>query len=76
MLVVTAFFVAMNVLLWRSEFGGHQFGVTVPPETVWEKVLTAPDTSLLTIRHHGKKIGTCQWSASVGQDRAVGQILS
>jgi hypothetical protein len=71
MLVVTAFFIAMNVLLWRSEFGGRQFGASLPAETVWEKVLTAPDSSYLTIRHHGKKIGTCHWSPTIGKDRRI-----
>ena len=45
-LIVTAFFVTMNVLLWRSEYGarGHQ-GSPLPSELVWEKVLTSPDNS-------------------------------
>ena len=35
LLLVTAFFVTMNVLLWRSEFGGRgRFGTPLPPETV------------------------------------------
>src|SRR5947207_1739861 len=71
MLLATAFFITMNVLLWRSEFGGHnEFGAKMPTETVWEKVLTAPDNSFLTIRHHGKKIGNCHWSPTIGQKRA------
>ena len=69
--LVTAFFITMNVLLWRSEFGGHhQFGGSVPAELVWQKVLTAPDNSFLTIRHRGKKLGLVTWSPSVGQDRS------
>ena len=59
-------------LLWRSEFGNrHPFGASLPAEGVWQKVLTAPDNSFLSIRHHGKKVGTCHWSPSVGQDRAA-----
>ncbi len=70
--IVTAFFVTMNVLLWRSEFGDHhQFGASLPADSVWEKVLTSPDYSALTIRHHGRKIGTCNWTPSVGQERAA-----
>jgi len=70
-LVVTAFFITMNVLLWRSEFGtNHQFGAALPADGVWEKVLTAPDNSFLSIRHHGKKIGTCHWAPSIGQERS------
>src|SRR6266850_3161232 len=68
--LVTGFFITMNVLLWRSEFGGHhQFGGSVPAEVVWQKVLTAPDNSFLTIRHHGKKVGLITWSPTVGQER-------
>ncbi len=75
--LVTAFFVIMNVLLWRSEFGGHhQFGSSIPPGNVWEKMVMAPDNSLLSIRHHGKARGICQWSPSVGQERATGKIMS
>jgi hypothetical protein len=74
MLLVTAFFVMMNVLLWRSEFRGRHFGVSVPAETVWEKILTAPDPSDLSIRYHGKKIGVCHWSPSMEHERS--QIIS
>lgn len=69
--LATAFFITMNVLLWRSEFGGrNEFGAKIPPESVWEKLLTAPDNSFLTIHHHGKKIGSCHWSPTIGQKRA------
>lgn len=75
-LIVTAFFVTMNVLLWRSEFGarGH-FGTPVPPDLVWEKVLTSPDNSILEIRHHGVKIGTAHWVANIGEVLAAGKIM-
>jgi len=69
MLLVTAFFITMNVLLWQSEFRGQPFGARVSAESVWEKVLTAPDNSFLTIRHHGKKVGTCHWAPSIAQER-------
>ena len=68
LLLVTAFFVMMNVLLWRSEFGGHgHHGAPLPAELVWEKVLTSPDTSHLEIRHHGRRIGRAHWAASIGE---------
>ena len=72
LLLVTAFFLTMNVLLWRSEFGsrGH-LGAPVPADFVWEKVLTSPDHSSLEIRHHGVKIGRAQWAASIGEDARV-----
>lgn len=77
LLLVTAFFITMNVLLWRSEFGGHgHLGAPVPADLVWEKVLTAPDNSHLEIRHHGVKIGRAHWAASIGEDAATGKVLS
>ena len=67
-LVVTAFFVTMNVLLWRSEFSARgRFGTPLPPETVWEKVLTSPDFSHLEVRHKGVKIGLAHWSAQINE---------
>lgn len=75
-LIVTAFFVTMNVLLWRSEYGarGHQ-GSPLPSELVWEKVLTSPDNSFLEIRHHGVKIGRAHWAATVGEAAATGMVM-
>src|SRR2546423_6813847 len=68
-LSVTVFFITMNVLLWRSEYGsGSQLGASVPVETVWHKMLIAPDKSPLEIRHHGKKIGYGTWVPTVRQD--------
>lgn len=75
-LIVTAFFVTMNVLLWRSEYGvrGHQ-GSPLPSELVWEKVLTSPDNSFLEIRHRGVKIGRAHWAATVGEAAATGKVM-
>ena len=77
LLLVTAFFITMNVLLWRSEFGsrGH-IGAPVPADLVWEKVLTSPDNSWLEIRHHGVKTGRAQWAASIGELVATGKVIS
>jgi len=67
--VLTAgFFLTMNVLLFRSEFGGgNKLGSAVPAEIVWQKVLTAPDNSTLEIRHHGVKIGLGRWMPAVAR---------
>src|SRR5688572_22798599 len=66
-LFITLFWLTMNFLLWRSEFSGRSaVGSAVPPETVFNKILTAPDASSLEVYHHGQKIGFCRWSASVG----------
>lgn len=76
-LLVTVFFITMNVLLWRSEFAGRGYlGSPVPVELVWEKVLTSPDTSHLEIRHHGVKIGRSHWVASIGEEVVTGAVLS
>src|SRR5262252_999924 len=69
--VVASFWVVMNVLLWRKEFGSGTTGATpVPLELVWGRVLTSPDSSSLTIMHHGTKIGFCHWITDVGEEWA------
>jgi hypothetical protein len=71
--LVTAFFVTMNILLWRAEYGQHgSAGSSVPAEVVWRKILTAPDSSSLTFIHHGKKVGFGNWKTDVGE--ALSQI--
>lgn len=74
LLLVSAFFVTMNVLLWRAEFGAGRLGAPLPAESVWEKVLTSPDHSSLEIRHKGVKIGRATWSASINET-FVGDLL-
>jgi hypothetical protein len=65
-LFVVLFFVAMNVLLWRSEFGGrHTLGSPVRPEVVFERMLLCSEGSSLYIRHRGAKVGFCRWSPQV-----------
>ena len=60
-LFITLFWLTMNFLLWRSEFGGHQkVGSAVSLDVVVEKILTAPDASSLEVYHHGNKIGFCR----------------
>ena len=69
LILLTAFWVVMNVLLWRAEYGSrHSAGTQVPPQIVWRKMLTAPDASALTVFYHGQKTGFCQWSTSVGEE--------
>jgi len=70
-LSITAFWVAMNVLLWRAEYGLRGSGIPVPVDLVWRKVLTAPDTSSLTVYQDGRKTGFCQFSTSVEQAMAA-----
>src|SRR2546430_1338328 len=71
LILVTAFWVTMNVLLWRAEYGQHgSAGNAVPAEVVWRKILTAPDSSSLSIFHHGKKVGFCHWVSGIGEELA------
>ena len=63
-IVITAFFIIMNALLWHWELGGrNDLGSPVAPRTVFERILTAPDFSSMEIIHHGNKIGHCRWGA-------------
>jgi hypothetical protein len=71
-LLVTLFWMTMNILLWRQEFGAHSgSGSSVPVETVFQKIITAPDPSALVILYRGKRIGFCQWATGVGESWAV-----
>lgn len=78
LLLITVFWLCMNFLLWRSEFGSHNHaGAKVPVSLVWQKILTAPDPSRgLQILHHGKEIGRCDWDPVVGQEISPEKILS
>jgi hypothetical protein len=69
-LLVTAFWVAMNVLLWRAEYGSHNSGIPVPLDLVCRKILTAPDASSLSVYQDGQKMGFCEFSTSVEQAMA------
>src|SRR5690349_6315045 len=67
-ILVAAFWVTMNVLLWQTEFGSRRQGGAVPVETVWEKILTAADDSSLTVFHEGKLVGACHLRTAVGEE--------
>lgn len=58
------FWVIMNVLLWRTEYGGRD-SAPVPLDTVWERVLTAADSSSLQVYHHRQMLGIFRWTPSV-----------
>lgn len=70
-LVIAAFWLTMNVLLWRAEFGAHGGDTPVPVELVWRKILTAPDASSLSVFRNGDRMGYCEFSTSVGQEMAA-----
>jgi hypothetical protein len=70
-LAIAAFWVTMNVLLWRTEFGVHGGDTSVPPQLIWRKVLTAPDASSLSVYQKGDRMGYCEISTGVGQQMAT-----
>jgi hypothetical protein len=69
-ILVAAFWVAMNVLLWRAEYGSRNGGITVPLDLVCRKILTAPDPSSMSVYQDGQKMGFCEFSTSVEQEMA------
>jgi len=71
--LVALFWVAMNVLLWRSEMSSRsRGGSAVPVSVVWARILNAPDESALEVFHQGRRLGHCRWSANVGEASAAG----
>ncbi len=64
------FWVAMNILLWRAEYGAHANEGSVPLTLVWHKILTAPDASSLSIYQNGERAGFCEFSTSVEMEMA------
>jgi hypothetical protein len=68
---ITAFWVTMNVLLWRAEFGTRGGDIPVPLSLVWRKILTAPDSSSLSVYQNKDRTGYCEFTTSVGQQMAT-----
>jgi hypothetical protein len=68
--LIAVFWVTMNILLWRSEYGSHGGEISVPLDLVWKKILTAPDISELTVYQNGRRSGFCEFSTSVEQEMA------
>jgi hypothetical protein len=67
---LAVFWLTMNALLWRTEFGAHSGDTPVPLALVWHKILTAPDASSLTVYQDGKRVGYCEFSTSIGREMA------
>jgi hypothetical protein len=67
-ILVTGFWLTMNVLLWQTEFGSRKNAGAVPVELVWEKILTAADDSSLTVFHGDKLVGACHLQTQVGEE--------
>jgi hypothetical protein len=68
--LIAAFWVTMNVLLWRAEYSSRGSGASVPLDLVWRKILTAPDASSLSIYQDGERSGFCEFSTSVETEMA------
>jgi hypothetical protein len=67
---IAAFWVTMNVLLWRAEFGIYGGDTAVPPPLVWHKILTAPDASSMSVYQRGERMGFCEITTGVAQQMA------
>jgi hypothetical protein len=68
---IAAFWITMNVLLWRAEYGALGGDTPVPVELVWRKILTAPDASSLSVYQHQERMGYCEFSTAIGQQMAA-----
>ena len=68
---IAAFWLTMNVMLWRVEFGARGGDTPVPAQLVWRKILTAPDASSLSVYQKGERMGYCEFSTGVGQQMAT-----
>lgn len=74
--VLAAFWVTMNVLLWRAEFRSDAEGDVLPPAIVWRRMLTAPDDSGLAINMGQNRIGFVRWIPNAGQEMETGKVGS
>jgi hypothetical protein len=70
-LAIVAFWLTMNIVLWRTEFGARGGDTPVPLQLVWRKILTAPDASSLSVYQKGDRMGYCELSTGVGQQMAT-----
>jgi hypothetical protein len=66
--LLAVFWLGMNLLLWRTEFGSQPDAASaVPVQLVWRRILNSPDSSSLTILRDGTRIGYCHWVSNVGE---------
>ncbi len=70
-LAVVGFWLVMNFFLWRAEYGSRGNDIPVPFELVWKKILTAPDTSSLSVYENRERMGYLEFSTGVGQQMAA-----
>jgi len=66
-----AFWVFMNTWLWRLEYGrSKQTGDHASTSIVWQRILTAPDHSVMEVSYRGKRIGFFRWMPNIGESGA------
>ena len=70
-IAIAGFWLTMNVLLWRAEYGSHAGDTPVPVMLVWHKILTAPDASSLSVYEKSDRMGYCEFSTGIGQEMAT-----
>ena len=70
LIAFAVFWITMNYLLWRMEYGSQPSDSEVPVGLVWRKILTAPDASSLSIYQDGERSGFCEFSTSVETEMA------
>ena len=59
--VILLFWLAMNALLWRAEYGDTGRGSRVSNDVVLDKIFNAPDASNLQVFQNGKSVGYVHW---------------
>lgn len=76
LVAVASFWCAMNYLLWRSEYGAtREGGVPVSASVVFDRLLSAPDSSSLEIRYQGRSMGFVHLYPDPGEE-AAGQTTA
>ena len=72
LLLAGGFWLVMNLLLWRSEYGAGVSGNPLPVEKVLSRILETPDPSELDIYLGNEKKGSCRWMVvQVGEEGMV-----
>lgn len=70
------FWLVMLGLLCWSEFGGNRsLGSAASAERVWEKILTSPDPSSMSINLNGESIGWCRWTPTILDAAGTSHII-
>jgi hypothetical protein len=76
-ILITAFWVTMNTLLWRAEFAGKgEPGSEISPGLVWQKILTSPDDSGLAVQYGKERVGYLRWAPNIGEETATGKTVN